>query len=180
MLKIIILLSLAVCLLCLTFEKQNCRIINEQKYCINEDSDSSKFKILTLVDKNFDKLIDHLQKRYPDEEITNTLTERYKNKTRMSELLDKSKNIAFSKNKGEEVSLCLEDENLDMNTLMFIAIHELSHIGTNEIGHTNRFWKNMKFLLERAVELDIYIPQDYSKFPVTFCDYEIESSPLFK
>jgi len=180
MLKIIILLSLAVCLLCLSLEKQNCKIINEQKYCINDGSESSKYKTLTFIDKNFEKIIDDLQKKYPDEEITKALTYRYKNKTRMSELFDKSRNIAFSKNKGEEVSICLDDESLDMNVLMFIAIHELSHIGTDEIGHTQKFWDNMKFLLERAVELDLYVPQDYSKFPVTFCGYEIESSPLFK
>ena len=64
--------------------------------------------------------------------------------------------------------------------MMFVCIHELSHIGTNEIGHTRNFWKNMKFLLECAVKLNIYVPQDYSKNPVTFCDYKITSSPLYK
>ena len=139
-----------------------------------------KYEVLKLVYKNLEKIIGYIEKRYPDEEVTKALLERYKNKTKMSELFDKSKNIAFSKNKGEEVSICLDDESLDMNVLMFIAIHELSHIGTDEIGHTDKFWDNMKFLLERAVELDLYVPQDYSKFPVTFCGYEINSSPLFK
>ena len=63
--------------------------------------------------------------------------------------------------------------------MMFIAIHELSHIATEEVGHTDNFWSNMKFLLECAVKLNIYIPQDYSKFPVTFCGYEIDKSPLY-
>tara|TARA_B100002051_G_C16499672_1_gene517211 strand:- start:66 stop:608 length:543 start_codon:yes stop_codon:yes gene_type:complete len=179
MLKIILLLTLGVCLLCFTFEKQNCRIINKQKYCINENSDNSKYNILTLVDKNFEKIIKYLETEHPNKDVTKSLVKRYKNKTKMSELLNKTKNIAFSKNKGEEVSICLDDKNLDINVLMFIAIHELSHIGTDEIGHTDTFWENMKFLLECAIKLDIYIPQDYSKFPVTFCGYEIESSPLY-
>ena len=161
MLKIIILLTLGLCLFAFQLEKQNCKIINKQKYCINENSNSSKFTTLETIDKKFEKIINYLQEKYPDKEITKALTDRYKNKTKMSELLNKDKHIAFSKNKGEEVSLCLEDENIDLNVLMFIAIHELSHIGTDEIGHTDKFWKNMKFLLEVAI------------------DYKIESSPLY-
>ncbi len=179
MLKILLLLILGVCILSFQLEKQNCKIIKNQKYCINEGSTNDKYDILTTVDKHFELIISYLEKRYPEEEITKLLLKRYKNKTKMSELLDKTKHIAFSKNKGQEVSICLDDKKLDKNVLMFIALHELSHIGTDEIGHTNLFWKNMKFLLERAIELDLYIPQDYSKFPVTFCGYEIKSSPLF-
>jgi len=179
MLKIILLIILGFGLVLCTLEKQKCKVINNQTYCINEDSSTSRYEYLTLIDTNFEKIIKHLEINHPKNNVTKRLVKNYKNKTKMSELYDKKKHIAFSKNKGEEVSICLDDSNLDKNVMMFIAIHELSHIATEEVGHTDNFWSNMKFLLECAVKLNIYIPQDYSKFPVTFCGYEIDKSPLY-
>ena len=46
---------------------------------------------------------------------------------------------------------------------MFVAIHEIAHIMTLSVGHTEEFWNNFKFLLENAVELNIYTPVDYKK-----------------
>ena len=42
---------------------------------------------------------------------------------------------------------------------MFVALHELAHIGTSEIGHTQQYWKNLKFILENAVNQRIYMMQ---------------------
>ena len=61
-----------------------------------------------------------------------------------------------------------ENENgiWDDNTIIFVAIHELSHIMTPETGHTPLFWDNMKYLLEKASSQGIYMPIDYSQSPV--------------
>jgi len=89
---------------------------------------------------------------------------------------------AYSVNKGEQLSLCLRnaktDEFLDMNIVMFVAIHELSHIMTEEIGHTQKFWDNMKFLLEKAISLGIYRPVNYKDEPEDYCGLIINSTPL--
>ena len=44
----------------------------------------------------------------------------------------------------------------DMNTLMYVTIHELAHVGNDEIGHTPLFKAVFKFFLEQSVEIDIY------------------------
>lgn len=90
--------------------------------------------------------------------------------------------VAYSVNKGEELSLCIREKNtekfIDDNTIIFVAIHELSHIMTPETGHTPLFWDNMKYLLEKAASQGIYMPQDYSQSPVEYCGMDIISTPM--
>ena len=90
--------------------------------------------------------------------------------------------VAYSVNKGEELSLCIRDKGseafIDNNTIIFVAIHELSHIMTPETGHTPLFWDNMKYLLEQASSQGIYMPVDYSQSPVEYCGMDINSTPM--
>ncbi len=90
--------------------------------------------------------------------------------------------VAYSVNKGEELSLCIRDKDteifIDDNTIIFVAIHELSHIMTPETGHTPLFWDNMKYLLEKASSQGIYMPVDYSQSPVEYCGMDINSTPM--
>jgi hypothetical protein len=90
--------------------------------------------------------------------------------------------VAYSVNKGEELSLCIREKDtekfIDDNTIIFVAIHELSHIMTSETGHTPLFWDNMKYLLEKASSQGIYMPIDYKQNPVTYCGMDINSTPM--
>ena len=90
--------------------------------------------------------------------------------------------VAYSVNKGEELSICIREKDtekfLDMNIVIFVAIHELSHIMSKSTGHTDEFWDNMKYLLEEGNKVGIYNPVDYSKNPVNYCGMEINSTPL--
>ena len=90
--------------------------------------------------------------------------------------------VAYSVNKGEELSLCIREKDtekfIDNNIIIFVAIHELAHIMTPETGHTPLFWDNMKYLLEQASSSGIYQPQDYSQNPVNYCGMDINSTPM--
>ena len=90
--------------------------------------------------------------------------------------------VAYSVNKGEELSLCIREKDtesfIDDNTIIFVAIHELAHIMTPETGHTPLFWDNMKYLLEQASSQGIYMPVDYSQSPVEYCGMDINSTPM--
>ncbi len=104
------------------------------------------------------------------------------NSKNLTENVYGGKYTAFSVNKGEQLTLCLRDKDnkfIDYNIVYFVAIHELAHVMTDEIGHTPKFWNNMKKILEKAVSLDIYTKIDYSKNPTTYCGQEIKSSPLY-
>jgi hypothetical protein len=121
----------------------------------------------------------------PDNPITKQLVEGY-NPKKIQETLPTSVHTAFSENKGEKVAFCLtkaknEDNNklIDMNTLMFVALHELSHIATVSVGHTPEYWDNFKFILENAVEFSLYVPVDYKKNPTGYCGMTINDNPYF-
>ncbi len=90
--------------------------------------------------------------------------------------------VAYSVNKGEELSLCIREKDtekfIDDNTIIFVAIHELSHVMTPETGHTPLFWDNMKYLLEQGSSQGIYMPVDYSQSPVEYCGMDINSTPM--
>ena len=127
--------------------------------------------------------------------LVNSLNENDDNKGKYIQKLKKSFNpeyitenipgsiyVAYSVNKGEELSLCIREKGsekfIDYNTIIFVAIHELSHIMTPETGHTPLFWDNMKYLLEQASSQGIYMPVDYSQSPVNYCGMDINSTPM--
>jgi hypothetical protein len=61
----------------------------------------------------------------------------------------------------KKIYLCLKDENgeyYDMNMLIYVAIHELSHVLCDEIGHTPKFHQIFQKNLEKAIQLGIYDP----------------------
>ena len=104
------------------------------------------------------------------------------NPDQITENIPGSMYVAYSLNKGEELSICIREKDtekfIDDNTIKFVAIHELSHIMSISTGHTDEFWDNMKYLLEEAIKLGIYTEIDYSKNPVMYCGMEINSTPL--
>ena len=91
---------------------------------------------------------------------------------------------AYSENKGEKLAFCLNttkegNKLIDINTLTFVALHELSHIMTESIGHNQEFWQNFKFLLENAKASGIYNPVDYKKDPKEYCGMKINDNPYY-
>jgi hypothetical protein len=101
------------------------------------------------------------------------------------ETLPTSEYTAYSENKGEKLAFCLnrtkkgEDNMIDDHTLMFVAIHELSHIATESIGHKSEFWQNFKFLLECAKDAGIHTPTDYKETPTEYCGMKIRDNPYY-
>ena len=64
----------------------------------------------------------------------------------------------------------------DINTLMFVAIHELAHISSKSVGHTDEFKINFKDLIEHSIKLGVYEYIDYSKTPVEYCGVTIRNN----
>ena len=134
---------------------------------------------LAEVCRRNELLIDHLRKnnKFPQ------LVARY-NSRNISESMASSNYTSYSVNKGDKVVLCIRDKNkvgkiIDMNTIMFVAIHELAHIETKSIGHTSEFWDNMKKLLIISESIGIYKGEDYSASPKKYCGLTISNTPLY-
>ena len=54
----------------------------------------------------------------------------------------------------KHIRLCLKSG--DENAIFFIAIHELAHIATVSIGHTDEFWNNFGLLIAGARAAGVY------------------------
>ena len=128
------------------------------------------------------QLSKYLEDKFSKDERTERIIINFK-PDRIMESMPDSKYTSYSVNKGEKVVLCLRSRNsdeklVDDNLLMFVALHELAHICTKSVGHTDEFWDNFKWLLERSIEIDIYQKHDFKKKPEEYCGTTITDSPL--
>jgi hypothetical protein len=88
------------------------------------------------------------------------------------------KGAGFTVDKGREIRLCVPSDG-DVMTAMFVALHELAHVVTEQNGHTPMFWANFAFLLDLAVKAGVYVPQRFSKEkPGNYCGQSITYQPL--
>lgn len=133
---------------------------------------------LGTIRKKGDRLI-HTIKSDPYLRIQNNYKRllRKWSQLQIEELNVKGKEIfAFNVNKGYKIYLCVLDN--DVNDIMFVFLHELTHIMTSEIGHPPQFWTNFKELLELAIKNDIYTYQNYNEKHAKFCNFFLDSTPL--
>jgi hypothetical protein len=159
--------------------------VNGNTYCVR---DRNKLDLaadrLAHVNNNLNKLVNHLSKKYPENTNVQRLINGY-NPKKIYETLPTSEFTAYSENKGEKLAFCLDTEKnskgrlIDMNTLMYVALHEVSHIATKSVGHTDEFWSNFKFMITEAKAINIYNPIDYKKNPARYCGMNISDNPYY-
>ena len=158
---------------------------NGKRYCIRDRSENmdEAVNLLANVVERMKKLVKHMEKKHPDDERVKRLVKNF-NPKKISETLPTSEYTAYSENKGAKLAFCLNKQNennkklIDINTLTFVSVHELSHVMTLTVGHTPEFWDNMKFLLERGIEINVYTKQDFNKTPKEYCGTQITDTPL--
>lgn len=159
---------------------------------IKSSVDNSYYWVRDLPDKNqaantlanikinIYKLVNYLQKNqqlFPENmKYIKDLVSRTKDIVIMETGADE-KYTSYTVNKGERIVFCLRTKVInsihDMNTLMYVVIHELGHIGCPEFGHTPLFKQIFKFLLIQSSKISIYNPIDYRKNPQNYCGMEI-------
>lgn len=155
--------------------------IDKRRYLVKATKNKNKAAdMLAKLNIKIIKLINHLTQKYPDNIDIKRLKNNY-NVDNISEGTETTNYTSYSINKGEQIVFCLRnrdgsDSFVDENVLMYVTIHELGHLMTKEIGHTETFWNNFKFLLEEAIKINIYTKVNYSQDPVNYCGVEIKSS----
>jgi len=159
--------------------------VDGNKYCVRErEKLQEAADLLASITEKCKKLVEYVGEKYPNQDNVKRLVDGF-HPQKVVETLPTSKFTAYSENKGEKLAFCLnktrEGENnmIDEHTLMFVAIHELSHVATKSIGHKNEFWENFKFLLECAKEAGIHNPTDYKEKPKEYCGMKIKDSPFY-
>ena len=161
--------------------------VDGEIYCVRERRELKRAaNLLAQATNKCKQLVLYVGDKYPHKPEIQRLVERFDPRV-ISETLPTSEHTAYTENKGDAMAFCLNRNKggnnkhklIDLNTLTFVAIHELSHIMTVTEGHKQIFWENFKFLLTCAVDADIYHPVDYKKDPQPYCGMQITDNPHF-
>lgn len=62
--------------------------------------------------------------------------------------------IGSNVNKGYEIYICLDGD--DVNSAMYVLMHELAHMSVPEYDHTSQFWTNFNKLKAMCVKAGLY------------------------
>lgn len=158
---------------------------NNKKYLVQDYNNKQKAAdMMGQLETNISTFVNYLKKKYPDDarikRLVNNLEE-----TAYEEAPHEEGESTYTINKGELMKICLREKKEkkpihNVNTLMFVVIHELGHVCSKSIGHTDEWMTNFRFLLREAKNANIdYEPIDYSKHNMNYCGVEVTHNPFF-
>jgi predicted metal-dependent hydrolase len=156
-------------------------VIDDEYYWVRDKNDKAKAaNTLAQIKINMKKLVNYLQanqNKFPENlSYIKDLVSRTQ-KINIMETPQDEKYTSYTINKGEKIVFCLRSKILDnihdMNTLMYVVIHEMAHVGCPEYGHTPLFKKIFKFLLQQSIIIGIYKSVDYRINPQNYCGMTI-------
>lgn len=155
--------------------------IDEKEYTVQIKDDS--LEAANLIAKIREKLVilmEHLEKSFSLNDNRVRLLKKNFRPDRLKEGVDTPGYTSYSINKGEQIVLCLRsnDKLVDLNTMLFVVLHEFAHLSTESIGHTEEFWDNFKWILEESINIGIYTKQEFKVKNIEYCGMTITSSPL--
>lgn len=146
---------------------------------------------LSEINVRVTKLIQHLQKKYMDDNSKNYwirhLVKNYKPNI-LSEAAIDSRYTTYTVDK-QDMHICLRSRDssekiYNINLLMYVVIHELAHLCNFDRnsypiqGHGPEFVNIFKILVSEAVNIGIYQYTDYSREPQEYCGIMINTSVL--
>lgn len=172
------------------------RIINNWSEYVKSDIDNEYYLVrntknsklsanmLAEINKNIKILFTYLSRYYNSDVRVAKILKNY-NPNRLSENISQI-GTSYTQNKGELVALCMASRDTNeklyqLNTMMFVVIHELAHIGNEAYGeesHNKDFVILFAFLLKCAMNCGVYSYIDYSKKPEEYCGITINTTPI--
>ena len=143
-------------------EKIRSTIDNREYWVQDRDDAHAAANMIAEIRKRLITLSEHLVKTRP---IDDPIVSRIKNNFNPDVIQERelhSQYTSYTENKGSRIVLCLRngDQLADVNLLMFVALHEYSHIVCDEYGHTDKFWQQFAEILEEAINIGIYQKQN--------------------
>lgn len=138
--------------------------------------------LLADLTSHLHRFVRRLHRAYPDDDRVTRLWKQY-DPDAVYELEPNSKMTSYSFNKGEYIVFCIRSRDkqnklVPFNILVFVGLHELSHIMTLTKGHDEHFWNNFRFLLAHAIKWKYYTDIDYASDPRAYCGTYITDTPL--
>ena len=161
--------------------------IDNQKYLVRSMPDKQiASNMLATIKRSMNKLTDFLHQNINDPKYKDykPYIEQLSTKIYGAIIMESSENsvyTSYSVNKGEEIIFCLRsrsNKNVlhSINLMMYVVLHEMSHVACPEYGHTDLFKKIFAFFAKTAIELNIYKKIDFNKEPTEYCGLMITDS----
>ena len=158
-------------------------IDNQYYYVSNLDNKQEIADMLAQIKLNIKYLLEYL-KNHPKEEYKEYVKNLEENidKVDILENIDEYNYTSYSVNKGEELVLCVKNQKTkqlyDINLIMYVVLHEISHIMCPEYGHGKLFQKIFSYITQEAINCGIYYNIDFNNNPKEYCGLTIHSNIL--
>ena len=152
--------------------------VDNRKYLVQNLQDKQDAAdLIANVRKNLLSLMQELKNKNHNNIDVNRMIDNF-NPDNIMESTKDNKYTSYSVNKGEKTVYCVRSRDeknklVQLNTIMFVALHELGHTMTKSVGHTKEFWDNFRILLRNAIKLGIY-----NETPVEYCGTKITDDPM--
>ena len=160
--------------------------VDGREYSVRDLPDKKRAaNLLATLRIRLGTLMDHLAESYPNKPQVQRLVQNFRaDPNRFLESTPDAEHTSYSVNKGESVHFCLRqrdgtEELVDENIMVFVAIHEMSHMITQSIGHDTEFWNNFGWLLREAENRKLYKHTDFKSHPVMYCGVSITDAPQY-
>ena len=138
--------------------------VNGQHYLVNDIHPEMAANTLSQIHESIRLLCVSLSKHVAHDQAIFRIVRAVEDGLVISENPKKyppGKQTSYSVNK-KRIVMCIIDyktsKPFDSNTLMYVALHELAHIGDDKWGHTDTFKRVFGVLLKEASRLYLWVP----------------------
>lgn len=159
--------------------------LDQQQYLVRDLQDKQyASNMLAKIKQNIMTITNYLItniNKYPEySSYIEQLNSRIKN-VEVLESTEDSVYTSYSVNKGEQIVFCLRSRRIHnelhkFNLLMYVVLHEMSHVACPEYGHTQLFKKIFAFITNIAIGLGLYTKIDFVNDPTEYCGMTITDS----
>lgn len=173
--------------------------IDGNNYLVRDQIDKqSAANFLAKLNKNIHGITEYMNNKL-NNPSTASLPRYQEYKPYILQLKDKIQNVvikespsnssytSYTVNKGEQIIFCIRSKTLssmikntnnihDFNIVMYVMLHEISHVACPEYDHTPLFKKIFKFICEEAIEMGIYKKVDFENNPMEYCGMMINET----
>lgn len=161
--------------------------VDNRMYMVRNTYDKQRASnVLAIVNKNICYLAKYMYNNKNEYKEYEEYITRLKDRTDdiiIRESSENSQYTSYTMNKGEQIIFCIRSKLIDnyvnksnihdINLIMYVALHEISHIACPEFGHTDLFRKIFLFFCDIAGKVGIYKRINFRTDPMEYCGMKL-------